>query len=89
MLKKTFLTSIGGFLEGTRARTTSGIAELSNFEHVPHFIEELSANCSPTFITINVANFEPDFVTIYIAVNCKDFFLLLCIGYYRIGTTKY
>ena len=51
MLKKTFLTSIGGFLEDTRARTTSGIAELSNFEHVPHFIEELSAKCSQTFFT--------------------------------------
>ena len=51
MLKKTFLTSIGGFLEDPRAWTTSGIAELSNFQHVPHFIEELSTNCSQTFIT--------------------------------------
>ena len=55
------------------------LKELTNFEHVPHLIGELSANCSPTFITINVANFEPDFITIYIAVTCKDFFLLFFI----------
>ena len=34
------------------------LKELTNFEHVPHFIGELSANCSPTFITMNMANFE-------------------------------
>ena len=49
MLKKTFLTSIGGFLEDPRAQTISGIAELSNFQHVPHFIAELSSNCSQTY----------------------------------------
>ena len=35
-----------------KGRTTSWIAELPNFEHVPHFIAELSANCSQTYILL-------------------------------------
>ena len=46
------------YAHSVKGRTTSWIAELPNFEHVPHFIEELSANCSQTFITINLENFE-------------------------------
>ena len=34
------------------------LKELTNYELVPHFIGELSANSSPTFIAINMANFE-------------------------------
>ena len=39
----------------TKGRTTSWIAELPNFEHVPHFIAELSANCSQTYILLQLS----------------------------------